>query len=185
MKWFAALVLPLALLALVVACEEEEEGPAAVTPSPAATATATATPQATPTAEPTPTSEPTPTPTPTPRGLPSPHLPTPTPTPKYKLALISGKCTLRSDIGFTECEGFVENISGKTMENVEVVITWVDDDGVPQSSDEALIDYNPILAGQQSPWSTIGSYNPALTRFRVEFKELLGGTISYRDDRPQ
>jgi hypothetical protein len=168
MKWFVAVVLPLALLALVVACEEEQEEAATATPSPAATATAT--PEATP--------------TPKSRGLPSPHLPTPTPTPKYKLALISAKCTLKSDIGFTECEGFVENISGKSMENVEVVIIWVDDDGVPQSSDETLIDYNPILAGQQSPWSTIGTYNPALTRFRVEFKELLGGTIATRDDRP-
>jgi pyruvate/2-oxoglutarate dehydrogenase complex dihydrolipoamide acyltransferase (E2) component len=63
MKWFAALVLPLALLALVVACEEEEEEAATATPSPAATATAT--PQATPSPEPTLTPEATPVVTPT------------------------------------------------------------------------------------------------------------------------
>lgn len=110
--------------------------------------------------------------------------PTKTPIPPpYELALISGKCTSRSDIGFTECEGFVKNISGKTLENVTVVIEWSDANGTGQASDDALIDYNPILAGQESPWKTIGTYNPALTGFRVTFKELLGGTILTRDDR--
>jgi hypothetical protein len=110
--------------------------------------------------------------------------PTSTPIPPpYQLALISSSCT--HEFGFVECEGFVENISGRTLENVMVVIEWYDANDIPQSSDEALIDYNPILAGQRSPWSTIGSYNPALTRFRVRFKELLGGTILTRDDRAQ
>ena len=190
-KWgiFAgAVVVWIIELAMIGALMGEDEGTEANAAQARATATTTAdaaltpttptpertaTPEVTVTAEATPTPEPTPTPVPTPR----PSI--------YKLALISGKCTLQSDIGFTECEGFVENISGKTMENVEVVITWVDADGIPQSSDEALIDYNPILAGQQSPWSTIGTYNPALTKFRVQFKELLGGTIPTRDDRPQ
>jgi hypothetical protein len=111
--------------------------------------------------------------------------PTRTPVPPpYQLALISSSCTSRSDIGFNECEGFVQNISKVSLENVEVVIEWIDAAGVPQASDEALIDYNPILPGQQSPWSTIGTYNPALTQYRVRFKELLGGTILTRDDRP-
>lgn len=55
MKWFAALVFPLALLALGVACEEEEEEAATATPSPAATAAAS--PETTPSPEPTLTSE--------------------------------------------------------------------------------------------------------------------------------
>lgn len=61
MKWLATLLLPLALLALVVACEEEEEEAATATASPAATAT----PQATPSPEPTLTPEATPVVTPT------------------------------------------------------------------------------------------------------------------------
>ena len=108
----------------------------------------------------------------------------PSPSPRHKLALISSSCTLRSDIGFTECDGFVQNISAEPLDNVQVVILWYDETGTPITSDEALIDYRPILAGQQSPWSTIGDYNPAMTTFRVEFKEFWGGTISYRDDRP-
>ena len=98
-----------------------------------------------------------------------------------QLALISASCTHDT---WMKCEGFVKNISGKSLENIEVVILWYDDTGTPVSSDTALIDYDPILAGQQSPWDTFGNYNPAITKFRVEFKEFFGGTIPYRDDRP-
>ena len=80
------------------------------------------------------------------------------------------------------CEGFVQNTTASAMSNVMVVITWVDSNGVPQRTDEALIDYNPVLAGQQSPWSMIGNHNPALNRYRVSFKELLGGTIRHIDE---
>jgi len=110
--------------------------------------------------------------------------PTNTPIPPpYKLALISGSCTRQSDIGFRKCEGYVKNISSVALDNVEAVVTWLDANGTPYSTDDALIDYNPILPGQESPWSTIGTDNPALTRFRVQFKDLLGGAILTRDDR--
>jgi hypothetical protein len=111
--------------------------------------------------------------------------PTSTPVPpRYELALISASCTRKSDIGFRECEGYVKNITDEALYDVEAVVTWVDANGTPYSTDEALVDYNPILPGQESPWSTIGTDNPALTRFRVQFRELLGSAILTRDDRP-
>lgn len=118
-------------------------------------------------------------------AMPTPtRVPTRTPVPPpYKLALISASCTRHADIGYSECEGFVKNISNQTLEDIQVVIEWVDDGGTPRSSDDALIDYNPLLAGQESPWSTVGDYNPALTHFRVRFTEFFGGTILTRDDR--
>jgi len=69
MKWFAALVLPLALLALAPACEEDEAPTA--TPSPPVTVTAT--PEAAPTPEATPTPETIPTPEPTSEESPTPE----------------------------------------------------------------------------------------------------------------
>ena len=108
--------------------------------------------------------------------------PRPTIPPPYKLALISASCT-RSSSTFIRCEGFVKNLTSNVLENVEVLINWYDANDIPRSSDEALIDFNPILPGQTSPWSSIGTYNPALTTFRVQFKELLGGSILTRDDR--
>lgn len=107
---------------------------------------------------------------------------TPVP-PPYKLALISASCTRETDIGYRKCEGYVKNITSEALSDVEVVISWVDANGTPYSTDNALIDDNPILPGQQSPWSTIGMDNPALTQFHVQFKELMGTTILTRDDR--
>ena len=50
------------------------------------------------------------------------------------------------------------------------------------TSEECLIDFNPILAGQTSPFSCLVTSNPAMSRFSVQFKELFGGTI-LTDDR--
>ncbi len=108
--------------------------------------------------------------------------PTRTPVPPpYKLALISAACN--HEYGFIVCEGFVENISGGAMESIEAVALFFDATGTPITSDSALIDYDPLLAGQQSPFSIYGTYNPAITKWRIEFKEFFGGTILTRDDR--
>ena len=112
----------------------------------------------------------------------NPQPPTPAPTPTMKLALLAGSCT--SEYGFNRCSGSVKNLTEQSLKNIEVVTEWVDANGTVQKSDEAIIKYNPVLPGQDSPWETIGTANPALTKFRVRFKELLGGTIATRDDRP-
>jgi hypothetical protein len=119
-----------------------------------------------------PTNTPAPTRTPVPTRTPKP--------PPYKLALISAACNRQYD--YIVCEGFVENISGKSMESIEAVALFFDDTGTPITSDSALIDYDPILPGQQSPFSIYARYNPAISKWRIEFKEFFGGTILTRDD---
>lgn len=104
-------------------------------------------------------------------------------TPPYKLALISAACN--HEYGFIICEGFVENISGRAMENIEAVAVFSDDAGTPISSDSSLVDYDPLLPEQQSPFKIYGDYNPAISKWRIEFKEFFGGTILMRDDRPE
>ena len=108
--------------------------------------------------------------------------PAPTAVPTPPLTLISATCTHTSE-AFIECEGFVRNVSDRPLEDVLAVIINTDASGVPLSSDDALIDYNPILAGQESPWSVIINYNPAYTQWRVEFSELFGTKIAHTDAR--
>ncbi len=123
---------------------------------------------------PTPTVRPTPAPTSATRGSAG-----------QVLALISSNCTVDS-IGYVTCEGFVRNISGKTISDaIEVDIIWYDSGGTPQSSTTGYVKYNPLLAGQESPWTTFDSANPLLTKYRVQFSTFLGGTLSVRDDRKQ
>ena len=98
-----------------------------------------------------------------------------------RLALLSSSC--KTEFGYDTCSGEVKNISSESIKNVTAVTTWRDSAGAAQRTDSALIEFNPILAGQTSPFKTIGSTNPGLTKADVRFKELLGGEITTRDDR--
>ena len=80
---------------------------------------------------------------------------------------------------FARVEGRVRNISGRSLQNVQAVALWFTEDDRFITSEDALIDYNPVLAGQTSPFTVLSRGNPAMQRFRVEFKVLAGGTIPH------
>ena len=84
--------------------------------------------------------------------------------------------------GYVKAEGQVKNISDKSLRNVTAVVTFSDKSGGFITSSDAMIDYNPILPGQTSPFSVIETDNPAMHTgtAEVEFKFLMGGTIPTR-----
>ena len=63
------------------------------------------------------------------------------------------------------------------------VVTWLTDEDQFVTTDEALINFNPVLPGQTSPFEVMSQTNPAMSRFRVEFKTLFGGMLRYDDQR--
>jgi hypothetical protein len=75
----------------------------------------------------------------------------------------------------------VKKISGQSLRNVQAVVTYRDRAGNFITSDDALIEYNPILAGQTSPFKVLTTQNPEMRTAFIEFKELMGGTIAYVD----
>jgi hypothetical protein len=107
--------------------------------------------------------------------------PTPTPPATPPLQLLSARGTIDSDVGYNTVKGQVKNISGAPLRNVEAVVSWYDNNGNFISSDSALIEYNPLLAGQTSPFEVLTRTNPAMKRFGTEFKTVLGGTINFED----
>ena len=46
-----------------------------------------------------------------------------------------------------------------------------------------LIEYNPVLSEQTSPFEVITTDNPAIARYQISFKFLLGNTIPTEDLR--
>jgi len=84
---------------------------------------------------------------------------------------------------FHMVEGEVINLTDESLRNVAVVATWYAEDGTVIISDDAPIRSNPIWPGQTSPFKTVTSTNPAMSKFSVSFQEPLGGTINTRDDR--
>jgi len=83
-----------------------------------------------------------------------------------------------SEHGYVTAEGQVKNISGKKLENVEALVTWYDKNGDMITSDGSLIEYNPILPGQTSPFKVMERYNPAMQKASIEFKFMWGNRIS-------
>lgn len=99
-----------------------------------------------------------------------------------KLELLSSR-GYQSSIGHMTVEGQVKNITDKNLRRVQVVVQWYDKDGNFITSDEALIDYNPILPRQTSPFDVITTYNPQMENYTVNFKEFFGTTINTKDSR--
>ena len=77
----------------------------------------------------------------------------------------------------------MKNLTNANLENVMAVVTWYTDDGNFITTDDAVIDYNPVLPGQTSPFEVISRSNPAMSRYNVEFKMLFGSTLRTEDQR--
>ena len=80
-------------------------------------------------------------------------------------------------------EGEVQNITNQRLENIMAVASWYTRDGTFITSEDTLIDYNPTLPGQKSPFKVISTTNPEMARYTVEFKEWMGGTVPWEDRR--
>ena len=79
--------------------------------------------------------------------------------------------------GYAQAEGQVKNISGEAIENVEAVVSFYDANSNFIKAGSALIEYDPILSGQTSPFRVMTTENPAMKKATIEFKSLFGGTI--------
>jgi hypothetical protein len=98
-----------------------------------------------------------------------------------KLLLLSKRGYESDSGGYYYVEGQVKNTTDRPMRNVAVVATWYTKDGTFITTDQSLIDYNPLLPGQVSPFKSITRGNPQMSKFQVEFKELTGGTIAHEE----
>lgn len=83
----------------------------------------------------------------------------------------------KKDYGYAIYEGQVKNISGVKLKRVQAVATWHDKNGNMITSDTSIIEYNPILPGQSSPFKVMERWNPAMKTASIEFSYLGGGTI--------
>jgi hypothetical protein len=74
-------------------------------------------------------------------------------------------------------EGEVRNVSALSLQNVEVVVRFYTSSGELITYDTALIEYNPILPDQTSPFKVMAKYNPQMSSASISFKYLMGAII--------
>lgn len=95
----------------------------------------------------------------------------------FDLELINWNWSVTASGSYVEGKGQVKNISNRSLRNVEAVVSFNDKEGTYITHSSALIDFNPILAGQTSPFKVIETYNPAIRSASIQFKFLDGETI--------
>lgn len=83
------------------------------------------------------------------------------------------------EYGYAIVEGQVKNASARTLRNVQAVAVFTASDDSFITSDSTLIEYNPILPGQTSPFKVMVSFNPRMDSARLDFKTLSGGSLSW------
>jgi hypothetical protein len=80
---------------------------------------------------------------------------------------------------YATAEGEVTNVSSEPLKNVQAMGKFYTKDETFITSADAMIDYNPILPGQTSPFKVMATHNPAMDTCRISFKELFGGSIEH------
>ena len=93
------------------------------------------------------------------------------------LPLMLEDWSFQTESNFVTAIGRVTNMTDLPMENVQVVIQFFTSDGAFVKSGDALVEFNPILSGQTSPFTVIVSGNPEIATGTISFKTLFGGTI--------
>lgn len=84
-----------------------------------------------------------------------------------------------SEHGYVIGEGQVRNVSGRKLENVQAVATFFTADGALVTSDNALIEYNPLMPGQVSPFKVMARHNPMMEKAGIAFKTFGGQRLEH------
>ena len=91
------------------------------------------------------------------------------------LRLLGHSC--RKEYGYEICEGEVRNVSSERLENVMAEVRFQDQAGTFVKSESTMIEYQPLMPGQTSPFKVATTSNPLIRHFTIGFKEMFGGAI--------
>ena len=69
------------------------------------------------------------------------------------------------------------NISEQKLDNVLAVLRYYTEDDTFVTSDDALLDFDPLMPGQTSPFKVYTRDNPLIKKGRLTFSHLMGGAI--------
>jgi len=79
--------------------------------------------------------------------------------------------------GTMSVEGRVENISAKSLDNVQAIVSWYNENEDLITIDTAVIEKNPLLKGQISSFKVISQYTPSMMKFSIQFRFVSVDTI--------
>jgi hypothetical protein len=91
------------------------------------------------------------------------------------LRLLGHNC--RKEYTYQICEGEVRNVSGERLDNVMAEVRFQDQAGTFIKSESGLIEYQPLMPSQNSPFKIATTSNPQIRHFTISFQEMFGGEL--------
>lgn len=85
--------------------------------------------------------------------------------------------TWSREYGYITLEGQVKNLTDEPIDGLQAVGSFYKGDTFV-TSDSGMVEYQPLLPKQTSPFRVMLTDNPAIDGATVEFKTLFGGTIT-------
>jgi hypothetical protein len=79
--------------------------------------------------------------------------------------------------GHMTLQGEILNRTNAPIKNLLAVARYYTGTKTFVKSDTALIEYNPIMPGQTSPFKVISTDNPMMVECKISFTHLFGGTV--------
>lgn len=99
------------------------------------------------------------------------------------LKLLSSRGEIEYD--YVTVTGEVQNTSDEKLDDVWVVVNQYGADGQLINSESSVIEYQPLMPGQTSPFKSMMRHNPLMKTYTIGFKHFIGGEIQYTDARPK
>jgi hypothetical protein len=72
----------------------------------------------------------------------------------------------------------VQNVSGQAMASLKAVVVFYGAEDTQLYTESGSVQFSPLLAGQRSSWSVDARYDPASTRWSVEFHDTGGAVLT-------
>ncbi len=97
-----------------------------------------------------------------------------------QLELIAQTARRDADGYLMRVRGQVRNITAADMPGVVAVVTWHDESGEFLTVERAAVLFQPIRAGEDSPFEVLTEADPRMAQYVVEFQRIGGGSIPTR-----
>lgn len=81
------------------------------------------------------------------------------------------------DEKYVEAVGQVKNISNDRLFNVQAVVGWFDKSDSLITYERSLVEFDPIMPGQTSPFKITARFNPMMDTAVLRFKQLGGSEL--------
>lgn len=91
------------------------------------------------------------------------------------LKVHSWRCS--NEHGFVKVHGAVTNQSDRAINRLMVTAIYTTGNGDVVKTSDAMVDFQPLLPGQRSPFSTMTTDNPAIRSCNVTFRTMSGGEV--------